>query len=250
MKETSFLLRQVSGFFVSPTYERKHFQQMLVGQTASIPVSLFSNPTSTLTTIWCAFLIIFSPHPILHIQGGFFYWSALKKNHSVYLYLLQVELATSTGSFDGGDQGLLNTHFSSWATQVKTNCPFNRFLHVWYLGYFEAPSLRVQHGRLCLLLLPTRLQEVRRQREDRSLHWSRQAVDGRGRGAFTCVRIQEILVAALLLSGSSISTTNKRIRTTSVVRWLPGYRWQERDLVQLSTNRFPRRHLKTQGENF
>ena len=34
--------------------------------------------------------------------------------------LLQVALATTTGSFDGGDQGLLNTHFSSWATQVRT----------------------------------------------------------------------------------------------------------------------------------
>ena len=123
-------------------------------------------------------------------------------------HLLQVELATSTGSFDGGDQGLLNTHFSSWATQVKTNCPFKCLLYVWYLGYFEAPSLRVQHGRLCLLLLPTRLQEVRRQREDRSLHRSRQAVDGRGRSAFTCVRVQEILVAALLLSGISISITS------------------------------------------
>jgi len=36
-----------------------------------------------------------------------------------------VELATSTGSFDGGDQGLLNTHFSSWATQdISKHLPF------------------------------------------------------------------------------------------------------------------------------
>ena len=132
--------------------------------------------------------------------------------------------------------------------RLKQIVPSNGLLHVWYLGYFEAPSLRVQHGRLCLLLLPTRLQEVRRQREDRPLHWSRQAVDGRGRGAFTCVRVQEILVAALLLSGGSISTTNKRTWTTNVFRWLPGYRWQEMDLFLLSTNKTPRRHLRTQGE--
>ena len=36
------------------------------------------------------------------------------------IFILKVALATTTGSFDGGDQGLLNTHFSSWATQVKT----------------------------------------------------------------------------------------------------------------------------------
>ena len=132
--------------------------------------------------------------------------------------------------------------------RLKQIVPSNGLLHVWYLGYFEAPSLRVQHGRLCLLLLPARLQEVRRQREDRSLHRSWQAMDGRGRGALACVRVQEILVAALLLSGGSISTTNKRTWTTNVFRWLPGYRWQEMDLFLLSTNKTPRRHLRTQGE--
>jgi len=36
-----------------------------------------------------------------------------------------VALATTTGSFDGGDQGLLNTHFSSWATQdISKHLPF------------------------------------------------------------------------------------------------------------------------------
>merc|ERR1712083_1097530 len=33
--------------------------------------------------------------------------------------------ATTTGSFDGGDQGLLNTHFSSWAIQdISKHLPF------------------------------------------------------------------------------------------------------------------------------
>merc|ERR1711971_313082 len=36
-----------------------------------------------------------------------------------------VALATTTGSFDGGDQGLLNTHFSPWATQdISKHLPF------------------------------------------------------------------------------------------------------------------------------
>ena len=69
-KEMSFLLRQVSVAIVSPIYDWKHFQQMRVGQTASIPVSLSLNPTSRLTTIWCAFLMNLSPHPCLSALGG------------------------------------------------------------------------------------------------------------------------------------------------------------------------------------
>ncbi|XP_043214216.1 transcription initiation factor TFIID subunit 4-like isoform X2 [Amphibalanus amphitrite] len=36
-----------------------------------------------------------------------------------------VQLAAETGSFDGGDQGLLNTHFSDWATRdISRHLPF------------------------------------------------------------------------------------------------------------------------------
>ena len=72
---------------------------MLAGQIASILAFLSSAQTLTLTTTWCAL----NSHP-----------------DSTDFNLSQVALATTTGSFDGGDQGLLNTHFSSWATQVKT----------------------------------------------------------------------------------------------------------------------------------
>ena len=72
---------------------------MPAGQIASILAFSSSDQTSTLTTTWCAL----NSHP-----------------DSTDFNLSQVALATTTGSFDGGDQGLLNTHFSSWATQVKT----------------------------------------------------------------------------------------------------------------------------------
>ena len=72
---------------------------MPAGQIASILVFSCSDQTSTLTMTWCAL----NSHP-----------------DSTDFSLFQVALATTTGSFDGGDQGLLNTHFSSWATQVRT----------------------------------------------------------------------------------------------------------------------------------
>ena len=77
----------------------KDFVQMRAGQIASILVSLSSDQTSTPTMTWFAF----NSHPVLNVE-----------------HIHKVALATTTGSFDGGDQGLLNTHFSSWATQVIT----------------------------------------------------------------------------------------------------------------------------------
>ena len=49
----------------------------------------------------------FNSHPVLNVE-----------------HIHKVALAITTGSFDGGDQGLLNTHFSSWATQVITASVF------------------------------------------------------------------------------------------------------------------------------
>jgi len=44
---------------------------------------------------------------------------------SVETYASLVELAVSQGSFDGGDQGLLNTFYSSWATEdISKHLPF------------------------------------------------------------------------------------------------------------------------------
>ena len=164
---------------------------MPAGQIASILAFSSSDQTSTLTTTWCAL----NSHP-----------------DSTDFNLSQVALATTTGSFDGGDQGLLNTHFSSWATQVKT-APNLVGSSIWrFSGYFEAPAFLVQHGRLCLLLLPARLQEVWVRREDHSFHRRGEALGGRGGLFLSHARgwAQETLVATLLHAGISCSLRKER----------------------------------------
>jgi glycogenin glucosyltransferase len=42
---------------------------------------------------------------------------------STELFLGLLELNKSVGSFDGGDQGLLNSFFSSWSGHAKTRAP-------------------------------------------------------------------------------------------------------------------------------
>ena len=231
MKETSFLLRQVSVFFVSPAHDWKHFQQMRVGQTASILVSLSSNPTSTLTTIWCAFLMIFSPHPILHI------------------YLLQVELATSTGSFDGGDQGLLNTHFSSWATQVKTNCPFKWFVACLIFRIFRStfPSCTTWSPLPPTPTCPPTRSSAPTWRSSTSLEQTSRGW-ARARRLYLCQSTGNIGGSFTPLRWFHFDNEQENMNKKNVFRWLPGYRWQEMDLFLLSTNKTPRRHLRTQGE--
>ncbi|XP_061435784.1 glycogenin-1-like isoform X2 [Lethenteron reissneri] len=50
---------------------------------------------------------------------------------SLDTYAQLLELARSTGSFDGGDQGLLNTFFSGWATEnIDRHLPFTYNLSI------------------------------------------------------------------------------------------------------------------------
>ena len=93
------LFTSVLCFFFTFWIFDKIFVQTRAGQIASILASLSSDQTSTLMLTW---YVTFNSHHVPNFD------------HNVH----QVALATTTGSFDGGDQGLLNTHFSTWATQV------------------------------------------------------------------------------------------------------------------------------------
>ncbi|CEG77103.1 hypothetical protein RMATCC62417_11903 [Rhizopus microsporus] len=64
-------------------------------------------------------------------------------SESIYQDL--VRLATETGSFDGGDQGLLNTYFSSWPDSSSHRLPFT-FNATPTAQYGYAPA-QVQYGQ-------------------------------------------------------------------------------------------------------
>jgi len=62
-----------------------------------------------------------------------------------------VEFASSTGSFDGGDQGLLNQYFSDWATaDIKKHLPFGYNLNA-NATYFYAPAYKHYEGSVKLV---------------------------------------------------------------------------------------------------
>ena len=140
---------------------------MPAGQIASIPASLSSGPTSTLTMTWCA--STFPPSLTWYTIFCRWHWQQPQ---------VLLTAATRASWIPTFLHGPLRSEQSTRFQQVHFLIP----------GYLEAPAFLVQHGCLRLLLLPACLQEVRLQREDHPLHWGREALVGRGGFLFSTSR--------------------------------------------------------------
>ena len=72
-------------------------------------------------------------------SGVFVFTPSLETYHSL------IQLATETGSFDGADQGLLNTYWHNWARQPERRLPFTYNVAINMSYFYNAAMLRYKH---------------------------------------------------------------------------------------------------------
>ena len=72
-------------------------------------------------------------------SGVFVFTPSLDTYHNL------IQLSTETGSFDGADQGLLNTYWSNWAMEHEKRLPFTFNVAINMSYFYNAAMLKYKH---------------------------------------------------------------------------------------------------------